>query len=66
MRHEVIKNPVKDKYFDIQIQNKIYPSCYQYNILVMLAKRLIKEDEQRVNACTSRNFLSRHFSERNC
>ena len=36
----------KDKYFDIEIHNKKYPSCYQYNVLVMLAKRLIKEDRE--------------------
>ena len=27
----------KDSYFDIEIRNKKYPSCYQYNVLIMLA-----------------------------
>lgn len=51
MPYQVIKNKVEninpeEKYFDIPIYKKEYPSCYQYNVLIMLAKRLIKEEEQ--------------------
>ena len=38
-----------EKYFDIEIRKKKYPSCYQYNILVMLAKRLITETDKKCN-----------------
>ena len=34
------------EYFDIKIKNKKYPSCYRYNVLIMLAKRLIANDKQ--------------------
>lgn len=40
-----------EKYFNLTIRKKVFPSCYQYNILIMLAKRLIQEEEKRVNAC---------------
>ncbi|MBI2995269.1 MAG: hypothetical protein HYY52_00965 [Candidatus Melainabacteria bacterium] len=33
-----------EKYFDIPIKKKNYPSCYNYNLLIMLAKKLIKQD----------------------
>ena len=33
-----------DNHFGIPIKNKNYPSCYRYNVLIMLAKRLLKED----------------------
>ena len=38
----------QDKYFNVKIQNKNYPSCYQYNVLIMLAKRLIKEENEKI------------------
>ena len=46
----------QDKYFNIEIKNKKYPSCYQYNILIMLAKRLINEENEKENSkpCTTR------------
>ncbi len=37
---------VGEKYFNLQIKNKNYPSCYQYNVLIMLAKRLISENQE--------------------
>ncbi len=55
MSYSVIENkPInntqsEDRYFNIKIQNKEYPSCYHYNVLVMLAKRLIQEDENENN-----------------
>lgn len=36
----------EEKYFNLRIKNKTYPSCYQYNVLVMLAKRLINEEKK--------------------
>lgn len=35
-----------EKYFNLRIKNKNYPSCYQYNVLIMLAKRLISENQE--------------------
>lgn len=43
-RHDVASG--EEKYFNLRIKNKTYPSCYQYNVLVMLAKRLIEEDKK--------------------
>ena len=40
----------EDTYFNLKVQNKKYPSCYQYNVLIMLAKRLINEDGQNQNS----------------
>ena len=37
----------EDKFFDVIVKNKHYPSCYQYNVLIMLAKRLISEDDKK-------------------
>ena len=37
----------EDKFFDVIVKNKHYPSCYQYNVLIMLAKRLISEDDRK-------------------
>ena len=37
---------IEGRYFGLPIYKKIYPSCYQYNVLIMLAKRLIKEEER--------------------
>ena len=46
IENKLVKNiQPEDRYFNIKIQNKEYPSCYHYNVLVMLAKRLIKEEE---------------------
>lgn len=49
-RNTFVKSkPVSEKYFDLEIKNKQYPSCYQYNVLIMLAKRLINEDKKNHN-----------------
>ena len=37
----------EDSFFDVIIKNKHYPSCYQYNVLIMLAKRLISEENEK-------------------
>ena len=52
----------EDTYFNLKVQNKRYPSCYQYNVLIMLAKRLINEDEQNQNACKNDWYLERRFA----
>ena len=72
MSHEVIKSHLymntdtsqiadnaEDKYFNIRVQHGNYPSCYQYNILIMLAKRLLKEDQEKINACKHRTGFDR-------
>lgn len=48
---------VDDRYFDIEIRNRKFPSCYRYNVLIMLAKRLIKEEENKVNILKNRREL---------
>ena len=40
------KDSIEGKHFDIPIHKRDYPSCYQYNVTIMLAKRLIKEDNR--------------------
>ena len=42
-------NETCDFHFGIPIKNKNYPSCYTYNVLVMLAKRLVKEEKLKSN-----------------
>ena len=37
----------KDRHFGIPIKNRNYPSCYRYNVVIMLAKKLIKEDTEK-------------------
>ena len=51
---------IEGKHFGVPIYKREYPSCYQYNVLIMLAKRLIKEENNFVN----RLHLDRKFAER--
>lgn len=37
------ESPESEEYFNLKIRNKNYPSYYQYNLLVMLAKKLIED-----------------------
>ena len=37
---------IEGSHFGLPIYKKHYPSCYQYNVLIMLAKRLIKEENK--------------------
>ena len=59
-----------EMHFNVPVkkQNKAYPSCYQYNILVMLAKRLIEEEQEKqrkiFNPCISRWHLDRKLANR--
>ncbi len=39
---------IEGNHFGIPIHRKNAPSCYQYNVLIMLAKRLIKEEEKEI------------------
>lgn len=55
---------VDDRYFDIEIRNRKFPSCYSYNVLIMLAKRLIKEEENKVNILKNRRELELKLVER--
>lgn len=69
MEAVVVKNKssginTQEEYFNLKVQNKKYPSCYHYNILVMLAKRLVKQDQNKVNVCQNRWRLNRKLVER--
>ncbi|GEM_PF-6026374 len=44
---EEICEESEDKFFDVIVKNRHYPSCYQYNVLIMLAKRLISEEDKK-------------------
>ena len=35
-----------EKYFNLNIEKKDYPSCYHQNVLVLAAKKLIEKDEK--------------------
>lgn len=45
-RFDNFDNAEESKYFNVRIKKKDYPSCYQYNVLVMLAKRLLREEQE--------------------
>lgn len=34
-----------EKYFNLNIEKKDYPSCYHQNVLVLAAKKLIERDQ---------------------
>ena len=55
----------EDNYFDVKVKNKSYPSCYQYNILIMLAKRLIKTEQENQNACKNKSYFHKRFTKIN-
>ena len=74
MMHEIVKNKIDNsteeliytdtiegKHFGVPIHKKNYPSCYQYNVLIMLAKRLIKEDADKF---ANRLHLDKKFAEK--
>ena len=54
-----LDNFVENTYFNIKVQNKKYPSCYQYNLLIMLAKRLLKDETQRESNFTKKWCLDK-------
>ena len=37
---------ISGNHFGIPVKNRTYPSCYTYNVIIMLAKRLIKKEHQ--------------------
>lgn len=37
--------PNSERYFNLSIEKKDYPSCYHYNVLIHAAKRLIDTRE---------------------
>ena len=51
-----------DKYFNITLKKRSYPSCYHYNILIMLTKRLINKESERVNSCMQKVNIQKHFN----
>ena len=74
MSSEIVKNKTVDYYnsdlietdiiegehFGLPIHKKNYPSCYRYNVLVMLAKRLIREENNFANRlCLDKQFVKR-------
>lgn len=50
---------IEGRHFGLPIYKKNYPSCYQYNVIIMLAKRLIKEDNR---LRLDKKFVQRVFS----
>ncbi len=50
---------IEGKHFGVPIHKKDYPGCYQYNVLIMLAKRLLKEDEEKTNLFANRLYLDK-------
>ena len=74
MTCEVIKNKINNSnddfihtdtiegsHFGLPIHKKNYPSCYQYNVIIMLAKRLLKEE---ADMFANRLHLDRKLTER--
>ena len=57
-------NSQAEEYFDIKIQKKYYPSCYQYNVLIMLAKKLIKQEKENSTTCNDRVILDEKLASR--
>ena len=79
MSHMIVKSKADSKdssnreeselHFNVPIKkhNELYPSCYHYNILVMLAKRLVKEEQEkdkRINPCFNRWHLDKKFAQK--
>ena len=54
------KDTFEGEHFGLPVYRRNYPSCYQYNVTIMLAKRLIREENNFVN----RLHLDRKFAER--
>jgi hypothetical protein len=44
---------------DYKIQNRNYPSCYRYNVLIMLAKRLVNESNTEGIYCQNKSGFDR-------
>lgn len=53
----LILGELDSKYKNAKQLDKYYPSCYRQNILVMLAKRLIDEEQSRA-ICKNRHMLN--------
>ena len=66
MTYQVIENKTPEvigEHFGLPVYKKTYPSCYRYNVLVMLAKRLIKEEKEADNRLhLDRKIVKRIFS----
>ena len=61
------KNTYIEEKHEFIEEKKIYPSCYHYNVIVMLAKRLVKEQEaseEKLSSCINRWFLDRKLARR--
>ncbi len=55
---------IEGEHFGLPIYKKKYPSCYQYNVLIMLAKRLLNEDKEKACQFANRLHLDRAFAKR--
>ena len=64
MMHEVVKSRIEDKHFGIPIHKRDYPSCYQYNVLIMLAKRLLREEKEKTNILSIKSHLEKKLIKR--
>ena len=57
-------NTLAGEHFGLPVYRRNYPSCYQYNVTIMLAKRLLKQDKQNADKFANRLHLDRRFAER--
>ena len=53
-----------DESFGIPIIKKYYPSCYRHNVLVMLAKRLIRVEKEKNDLCKNKCQLYQKLAKR--
>ena len=55
---------IEGSHFGVPIRKRNVPSCYQYNVLIMLAKRLLQKEKQNADKFANRLHLDRRFAER--
>ena len=55
---------IEGKHFGLPVHKRNYPSCYQYNVLIMLAKRLLKDEGKRADMFANRLHLDKKLAER--
>ena len=37
-----------ETYFNLKVVNKEFPDCYQYNLAIMVAKNLIRKENEKI------------------
>ena len=64
MMNYAVANNETDTNYTLGLQDKRYPSSYQYNVLIMLAKRLIREQEAKESVIKNRMLLDQKLAMR--